>query len=323
MKPASDSQLTSQLTLGNRYLRKPVFYFLFGFLLLATIYWLSAGRVYAQSNIDTIERWAWNDVIGWMDFRYIENPNITVTSSDVRGYASSSIGYISLNCAYGPPGSDCTIPYSVTNTNGLLSGWGWSDQIGWVSFNCNNSGIGNTCGSSNYGVTITNGEFRGWAWNDVIGWLSFDSDDCDQDQNGFWDVACGGDNLTTAATIFGVKTSWGTGPVSGNLTSSVIDTNDSNGAAIRTIMWQGDLNGGDVAFQLASSNNEAGPWDFIGPDGTEVTFYGAGSGPNIQIALRLADHNNKRYFRYKIFLDSDVGGTLSPTVNDVIIGYSP
>jgi hypothetical protein len=312
-----------QLTTNSYRFRKVFGYFIIFPLLLVISGWLSVGETRAQSNINTIERWAWNDVIGWLDFRYAANPNVVVTSSEVQGYALSSVGFISLNCAYGPPGSDCTIPYSVTNSNGVLSGWGWSDQIGWVSFNCNNSGIGNQCGSSNYGVTITNGNFQGWAWNDVIGWLSFDSDDCDQDQNGFWDVNCGGDNLTTAVTSFGVQTSWGTGAVQGNLTSSVLDTNDANGVALRTIMWQGVLNSGDVAFQVASSNSDSGPWNFLGLDGTDTTFYGAGSGPNIQILLRPADHNNKRYFRYKIFLDSDVGGTQSPTVQDVIIGYSP
>jgi len=298
------------------------------FILLLGFYFLNYNLVRAaSSNIDTIERWAWNDVIGWLDFQYVENPNVVVTSSDIRGYASSSIGYISLNCAYGPPGSDCiSQSYNVVNTNGTLSGWGWSDQIGWVSFNCNNTGIGDTCATANYKVTITNGIFSGWAWNDIIGWINFNSDNCDTNSNGFWDVACGGDDATTPVVPpggFGVQTTWGSGPTSGNLTSNIFDTNDADGTAINTIMWQGTLNNGDVKFQIASSNSSSGPWDFIGPDGTGSTYYGSGAGPNIQIEIDLSDHNNKRYFRYKIFLDSNAGGTQSPQVEDVIINYSP
>lgn len=298
--------------------------------LLSISYFLFSSIAHADSNIGVIERWAWNDVVGWMDFRYVENPNVNVTSTEIQGYASSSVGFISLHCdpLYGPPGTSCNpVNYKVTNTNGTLSGWGWSDQIGWVSFNCNNTGIGNTCATSNYGVTITDGEFGGWAWNDVIGWISFSSNNCDTDDNGFWDSgSCGGDNATTPVQPpggYGVTTTWGTGPVTGNLTSSIFDTNDADGVALNTIMWQGTLNSGDVKFHIASSNNSNGPWNFIGPDGTSATYYGSGAGPNIQTEISLSDHNNVRYFRYKIFLDSDASGTQSPQVDDVIISYSP
>lgn len=60
-----------------------------------------------------------------------------------------------------------------------LSGYAWSSNIGWVSFNCMNEG---TCGTSNYGVHIDEsqrfstggiGGFSGWAWSSNIGWISF------------------------------------------------------------------------------------------------------------------------------------------------------
>jgi len=51
-----------------------------------------------------------------------------------------------------------------------------------------------------------------------------------------------------------------------------------------------------------------------------MTFYEP-TGPNIQTKIRRADHNNKRYVRYKVFLTTD--GGQSPTVDDIIINYSP
>jgi len=53
-----------------------------------------------------------------------------------------------------------------------VSGWAWSENFGWVSFNCTND---NTCGTADYGVNIdtTTGNFSGYAWSSNIGWISF------------------------------------------------------------------------------------------------------------------------------------------------------
>ncbi|MDO8572885.1 MAG: hypothetical protein Q7S11_03925 [bacterium] len=63
-----------------------------------------------------------------------------------------------------------------------LSGYAWSSNIGWISFNCINP-LEN-CGTSNYGVHIANDTLRftpgaksditGTAWSSNIGWISFD-----------------------------------------------------------------------------------------------------------------------------------------------------
>jgi len=55
---------------------------------------------------------------------------------------------------------------------GNISGWAWSDNIGWISFNCVDQGI---CGSVNYGVNIniSTGLFSGYAWSENIGWINF------------------------------------------------------------------------------------------------------------------------------------------------------
>lgn len=67
---------------------------------------------------------------------------------------------------------------SVTEaaTNASLSGYAWSDNIGWVSFNCNDA---NSCSTSNYAVTMDgqSGNLSGYAWSDNIGWISFQTSD--------------------------------------------------------------------------------------------------------------------------------------------------
>lgn len=52
-----------------------------------------------------------------------------------------------------------------------LSGYAWSDNIGWISFNCTNT---NSCAASNYGVNVDGaGNISGQAWSDNVGWISF------------------------------------------------------------------------------------------------------------------------------------------------------
>lgn len=66
-------------------------------------------------------------------------------------------------------------------------GWAWSENVGWISFNClndyNNDGIReNHCaagGNVDYGVQIDNltGLFSGYAWSENIGWITFNQAD--------------------------------------------------------------------------------------------------------------------------------------------------
>jgi hypothetical protein len=53
-----------------------------------------------------------------------------------------------------------------------VSGYAWSENIGWISFNCTNQ---DTCATVDYGVDIneTTGEFSGYAWSENIGWIDF------------------------------------------------------------------------------------------------------------------------------------------------------
>jgi hypothetical protein len=64
-----------------------------------------------------------------------------------------------------------------------VSGYAWSENIGWISFNCTNDHDENTAGvqtctamgGADYGVNIDNltGAFFGFAWSSNIGWIKF------------------------------------------------------------------------------------------------------------------------------------------------------
>jgi hypothetical protein len=60
-------------------------------------------------------------------------------------------------------------------SSGNLSGWAWSSNIGWISFNCANTA---TCATSNFGINVdSNGDLSGYAWSSNIGWISFNRSD--------------------------------------------------------------------------------------------------------------------------------------------------
>ena len=56
-----------------------------------------------------------------------------------------------------------------------LTGWAWSDTIGWISMNCDNT---SSCGYADYGISVgSDGTLSGYAWSDNIGWVSADHAD--------------------------------------------------------------------------------------------------------------------------------------------------
>ncbi len=290
---------------------KSIFYFPFFIfwsivILFSIFYFLDSKIVFASTNIDSgsFNHWAWNDTIGWIDF-YYTGSNINVSSAQLTGYASSSVGYIALDCATSPT-QNCTYPYKVSNNaSGNLSGWAWNDAIGWISFDSATAGSPYI-----YQVTISpsTGEFSGWAWNDIVGWISFNCLDI---------------NNCATSPNHKVKTNWRTVSATGNLISSIFDTQQTNGVAINTIMWQGSQpSGTSVKFQIASSNSSSGPWSYIGPDGSGNTYY-TPTGPGFPVQINSAYHSNHRYYRYKAFLTSNTSQTESPRIDDVIINWSP
>ena len=108
---------------------------------------------------------------------------------------------------------------------------------------------------------------------------------------------------------------------SGELTSSILDTGVSSGAGFNSLLWQGNLGtGGAVKFQIAFSNSPSTLDTYYGPTSTSDWYQ---PNPNVSIDFSTtgsASPQNKRYIRYKI--NSSTTGT-SPTINDIIINWSP
>lgn len=126
---------------------------------------ISGSQVIASSTngtIDTSDKYAWGENIGWLNFGTTEG-DITVTDSELSGYIwGENIGWISLNCSND---STCSnVDYQILNDGeGTLSGHAWSENTGWIVFDPTGGGV--TINSS--------GEFLGYAWGENIGWIVF------------------------------------------------------------------------------------------------------------------------------------------------------
>jgi hypothetical protein len=90
-----------------------------------------------------------------------------VNDNELLGYAwSENLGWISLNCQN--DNSCGTSNFGVrNNSEGNLSGYAWGENIGWINFAPTNGGV----------HIDSSGDFSGYAWGENIGWVVFSCDD--------------------------------------------------------------------------------------------------------------------------------------------------
>jgi hypothetical protein len=64
---------------------------------------------------------------------------------------------------------------ALSQTGSTLTGWIWSDTIGWISANCMDT---SSCMTSNHSLTVaSDGTISGYGWSDNIGWVSANASD--------------------------------------------------------------------------------------------------------------------------------------------------
>lgn len=107
---------------------------------------------------------------------------------------------------------------------------------------------------------------------------------------------------------------------SGELVSSVFDAGAAaNWSQIEILPTDQPVLAGSnsVRFQIASSidNTATTTWNFLGPDGTNSSFYTI-TNNNINPI-----HNGHRYIRYKLFLSTD-NPSVTPNISDFTISFS-
>lgn len=156
-------------------------------------------------NIDPNEdgsQYGWGENFGWVNAEPGGDggSGVQVNADRLTGYLfAENLGWISLSCQN--TSSCTTMEYGITNDgDGNLSGFGWSENGGWVNF----------APASGGGVTIdpATGQFNGPVWAENAGWIHLRGSD---------------------AVLFGVTTAWPdeTGPLLGDADGDGnVDRND-------------------------------------------------------------------------------------------------
>jgi hypothetical protein len=105
--------------------------------------------------------------------------------------------------------------------------------------------------------------------------------------------------------------------LTGNLVSGLKDSNPAAALmpAWSTLSWTSTTPANtSVKFQVAGSNSDSGPFNFVGPDGTNATFFTAAGSSLSQFA-------GLRYLEYKAYLATTTN-TVKPTLSDVTLCYT-
>lgn len=209
-------------------------------------------EIIGASESGNLEGFAWSDTVGWISFSSkdcdTDNDGTFEGNSEDGGPAPA-----------GCPSSGAAFTYSVQIDidSDILSGYAWSDKIGWISFE--SASIAG-CPSGTCDPRLDVNEFKGWAracsvfqnsnpvdngcsgalklpektggWD---GWISLNESDCDVQgggPNGFLDVTCGGDNATRMLNDCDVNDNgWLDGACGGDDSSDIanscdVDNND-------------------------------------------------------------------------------------------------
>jgi hypothetical protein len=102
-----------------------------------------------------------------------------------------TLGFLTLTLSFASP-------VSAECTGGSVSGWAWSDNIGWISLSCENEGD-----EVDYALNIDAGTglVSGYAWSEVVGWITFEQSDLTGCPSGACEARKVGGKLTGWAKV--------------------------------------------------------------------------------------------------------------------------
>jgi len=198
----------------------------------------------AQENVDPLNngsRYAYGENVGWFNAAPLGQggPGVNVGDAALTGYLwSENVGWISLSCSN--TGSCATVSYGVANDGaGALSGFAWGENVGWINFAPAGGGVA---------IDGATGTFGGRAWGENLGWITFSS---------------------SGPVPYQVQTSWPGGTI--QLGSPAYSIAEGDGSATITVTRTGGSRGA-AQIGFATSDGTAGAGvDYDAVSGT-VTF---------------------------------------------------
>ncbi|MCK5122646.1 MAG: PKD domain-containing protein [Candidatus Pacebacteria bacterium] len=138
-----------------------------------------------------------------------------------------------------------------------IIGFAWSENIGWISFNCENTV---SCAISDYGVNVDlAGNVSGYAWSENIGWISFEPADIVGCPAGICQPSLAGGVFSGWARALNHGGGWD-GWISLNCVNSGVCATSDYKVFLNGINFEGWAWGGDVVGWVSfSCSNNAPP----------------------------------------------------------------
>jgi hypothetical protein len=144
-------------------------------LLALAITVLFAGLALAQSNIDSTDKNAWSENVGWMNWRDANGgaSGAHVGSGFMSGHVwNENVGWISLGDGTPLNGFDYTNQSGAdsgvnVDPSGILWGYAWGENIGWIQINA-----GQFANPPQPAYLGCDGRLHGYAWAENVGWIN-------------------------------------------------------------------------------------------------------------------------------------------------------
>ncbi|OGG58169.1 hypothetical protein A2853_01480 [Candidatus Kaiserbacteria bacterium RIFCSPHIGHO2_01_FULL_55_17] len=198
--------------------------------------------------------------------------NYTMTVSNAGGSNNCGPATVTVNPSPPPPVGYCTVP---AGTRTPITGYAWSDTIGWFDLDCSNSGV---CGANSFGISIDDtGNLAGCGWSDNIGWVSASPEDLTSCPSGSCTATLSGSNMLQGWMRVLAGGSAQSGGWDGfiSLSGSSPDYGPARQAdgTFQGFAW-GDMNVGWVDFSLARTDvNMCSSADSYSCQGTDTILY--------------------------------------------------
>jgi hypothetical protein len=136
----------------------------------------SAADAQVVARISPVDRFAWGENVGWMDFASADNVpdavGVRVQTGFLTGWIwAENIGWIRVGNPSGGPYDNTTgddYGVNVNITTGALSGYAWSENTGWINF----SGGALASPAQPARIDFDARRFQGFAWSPNIGWIN-------------------------------------------------------------------------------------------------------------------------------------------------------
>lgn len=133
---------------------KKFYFILFSLTVIAFIGSLAPSMVKSEAAKHDVEGWFWSPQIGWISL----NSSMTMSETPITPETPPEATFLGVNKAFAQTGADYKVQL---NEAGSFSGYGWGENVGWVSFNGGADLIG--CPSTQSpGANLLTGQVYGW-----------------------------------------------------------------------------------------------------------------------------------------------------------------